>query len=51
MYLESARVMGADGSFGARVHGTAGPRLWAEDFDVLEFVEAGEPAAVPGEER
>jgi hypothetical protein len=43
--------MGADGSFGARVHGTAGLRLRAEDFDVLEFVEAGEPAAVPGKER
>ncbi|MGW1736567.1 DUF6338 family protein [Streptomyces sp. NPDC001999] len=51
LYLESARVMGADGSFGARVHETAGLRLRAEDFDVLEFVEAGEPAAVPGEER
>ncbi|MFE2022340.1 DUF6338 family protein [Streptomyces sp. NPDC059499] len=50
LYLESARVMGADGSFGARVRGTAGLRLRAEDFDVLEFVETGEPAAVPGEE-
>ncbi|GAA3131113.1 hypothetical protein GCM10017687_53320 [Streptomyces echinatus] len=50
LYLESARVMGADGAFGARVHGTAGLQLRAEDFDVLEFVEAGEPAAVPGEE-
>ncbi|UQS25191.1 DUF6338 family protein [Amycolatopsis thermalba] len=39
LYLESARVMGPDGSFGARVHGTAGLRLRAEDFDVLEFVE------------
>ncbi|MEU2067213.1 DUF6338 family protein [Streptomyces anulatus] len=51
LYLESARVMGADGAFGARVHGTAGLRLRAEDFDVLEFVEVGEPAAVPGEEE
>nr|WP_203685420.1 DUF6338 family protein [Streptomyces sp. SID14515] len=51
LYLESARVMGADGSFGVRVHGTAGLQLRAEDFDVLEFVEAGEPATVPDEER
>lgn len=51
LYLESARVMGTDGSFGARVHGTAGLRLRAEDFDVLEFVEAGEPAAAPGKEQ
>ncbi|MBT2896698.1 DUF6338 family protein [Streptomyces sp. McG3] len=50
LYLESARVMGGDGSFGARVRGTAGLRLRAEDFDVLEFVETGEPAAVPEEE-
>ncbi|MFF8266622.1 DUF6338 family protein [Streptomyces sp. NPDC016562] len=50
LYLESARVMGADGSFGVRVQGTAGLRLRAEDFDVLEFVEAGSPAAVPEEE-
>ncbi|MGW7093314.1 DUF6338 family protein [Streptomyces sp. NPDC054874] len=49
LYLESARVMGADGSFGARVRGTAGLRLRAEDFDVLEFVETREPA-VPEEE-
>jgi hypothetical protein len=43
--------MGADGAFGARVRGTAGLRLRAEDFDVLEFVEPGEPATVPEEER
>ncbi|MFE1272873.1 DUF6338 family protein [Streptomyces sp. NPDC058757] len=51
LYLESARVMGADGTFGARVHGTGGLLLRAEDFDVVEFVEAGEPATAPGEER
>ncbi|WP_267881084.1 MULTISPECIES: DUF6338 family protein [unclassified Streptomyces] len=51
LYLESARVMGADGAFGARVRGTAGLRLRAEDFDVLEFVEPAEPATVPEEER
>ncbi|MFF1691053.1 MULTISPECIES: DUF6338 family protein [unclassified Streptomyces] len=51
LYLESARMMGADGAFGGRVRGTAGLRLRAEDFDVLEFVEAGEPAAVPGEDQ
>ncbi|MFF3256402.1 DUF6338 family protein [Actinacidiphila glaucinigra] len=51
LYLESARVMGADGSFGARVRGTAGLRLRGEDFDVLEFVEPGEPVTVPEEER
>ncbi|MFF3948044.1 DUF6338 family protein [Streptomyces sp. NPDC001902] len=51
LYLESARVMGADGAFGARVRGTAGLRLRAEDFDVLEFVEPGEPVTVPEEEQ
>ncbi|MDX2644357.1 DUF6338 family protein [Streptomyces sp. PA03-1a] len=51
LYLESARVMGADGAFGARVRGTAGLRLRADDFDVLEFVEPGEPVTVPEEER
>lgn len=51
LYLESARVMGADGTFGERVRGTAGLRLRAEDFDVLEFVEATDPAAEPGKER
>jgi hypothetical protein len=51
LYLESARVMGPDGTFGERVRGTAGLRLRAEDFDVLEFVEATDPAAEPGKER
>ncbi|HEX6340343.1 DUF6338 family protein [Umezawaea sp.] len=40
LYLESARVMTPDGGFGPRVRGTAGLRLRAEDFDVLEFVSA-----------
>lgn len=44
LYLESARVMTPDGGFGPRVQGTAGLRLRAEDFDVLEFVKADEKA-------
>ncbi|PRY38196.1 DUF6338 family protein [Umezawaea tangerina] len=44
LYLESARVMAPDGRFGPKVEGTAGLRLRAEDFDVLEFVDANRPA-------
>ncbi|WP_285634359.1 DUF6338 family protein [Lentzea sp. NBRC 102530] len=51
LYLESARVMAPDGSFGARVPGSVGLRLRAEDFDVLEFVrpeKKGEKDDLPG---
>lgn len=44
LYLESARVMSPEGAFGPKVQGTAGLRLRAEDFDVLEFVSAGDSA-------
>ena len=50
LYLESARVMSRDGAFGARVLGTAGLRLRADDFDVLEFVEPDDSTTDPGKE-
>lgn len=40
LFLESARRMSRDGSFGARVNQTAGLHLRASDIDVLEFVDS-----------
>jgi hypothetical protein len=40
LFLESARRMSCDGSFGARVNQTAGLHLRASDIDVLEFVDS-----------
>ncbi|WP_033443038.1 DUF6338 family protein [Saccharothrix sp. NRRL B-16314] len=52
LYLESARVMTPEGEFGPRVQGTAGVRLRAEDFDVLEFISAsGDVKAVGDDDR
>ena len=42
VFLESARRMDPDGSFGARVNQTIGLYLRASDIDVLEFVESSE---------
>ncbi|MGH3936424.1 MAG: DUF6338 family protein [Pseudonocardiaceae bacterium] len=42
LFLESARRMNSDGSFGTRVNQTAGLHLRASDIDLLEFVESSE---------
>lgn len=47
LFLESARRMSRDGSFGARVNQTAGLYIRTSDIDVLEFVESSEIREVP----
>jgi hypothetical protein len=42
LFLEAARQMYPDGSFGTRVNQTAGLHLRASDIDVLEFVDSPE---------
>jgi hypothetical protein len=46
LFLESARRMDPDGSFGAKVNQTAGLYLRASDIDVLEFVDSPETREV-----
>jgi hypothetical protein len=50
LYLESAYVMGDDGSFGPRVQATGGVYINITDVEVLEFVEAADagPEIVSG---
>ncbi len=42
LYLESAYMMGNDGSFGPRVQGTGGVYVSMTDVEVLEFVEVAD---------
>jgi Family of unknown function (DUF6338) len=50
LYLESAYVMGNDGSFGPRVQATGGVYVNMTDVEVLEFVEVAhtEPEIADG---
>jgi hypothetical protein len=47
LFLESARRMNPDGSFGAKVNQTAGLHLLACDTDVLEFVDSPRTREAP----